>query len=178
MPRYIYGEDRVPAAEDLAANKRIFSGNLRLKLDELGLSQADAARAIALHGDVANPRERINAWANERYLPSPKHLKALAAALHCDPEDLLPTRSVSKSKPARKRHQKETVDISDLGDGTTRVTFDRVLDRDKGKKVVDDLWAAGEHIDSEMVGYGRVRLKGSCSLEHADSLRLLLNLDK
>jgi transcriptional regulator with XRE-family HTH domain len=78
--------------ENPSMAKAAFAKKLRKLMDDRGMSQSDLARAAQkyLPDGRLFRRDNISVYVNERALPRPKQLNAIAKALRVDPNDLLP----------------------------------------------------------------------------------------
>jgi transcriptional regulator with XRE-family HTH domain len=90
------GGDLPPRAPRDAV-KMDFARRLQRRMTELGLNQSETARRAAMHTpDGKFGRDNVSNYVRGIVLAGPVHLAALAKALECTPDDLLPSRGVPK----------------------------------------------------------------------------------
>ena len=82
--------------------RKIFADNVKRRMWAKGWNQSELARQAARYMPKKRLiRDNVSKWLREKVLPDSLHLRALAKALGCAPEELLPARpSGSKEHPA------------------------------------------------------------------------------
>jgi len=81
---------------------RALATNLQRRAIDKGWNQSELARQASLHSGKRIGRDSISNYYRGRNMPSPGHLKAMAAALGCEITDLVPSGalpSVDRDRP-------------------------------------------------------------------------------
>lgn len=95
--RMFYNRGSSPVSPDAPTDavKREFAKRLQAMLDRRGWNQAELARRAAFHMPNGKfGRDNVSNYVRGVVLPTPTHLNAMALALGCDSQDLLPSRAV------------------------------------------------------------------------------------
>lgn len=135
-----------------------FAHRLKSEMAERGWNQSELARQASLHmkvGDVS--RDNVSNYVNQKVLPGPTILLALAKSLNTTPEDLLPERGASAP---RSDLALPATDIRDAGHGMAFVRINRRLPWAAAIKiltVLNDL--EFDRLESE--GYETIRSRAS-----------------
>lgn len=93
------GEPRpISAAAPAEAAKVEFGRRLQARITAMGVNQSEFARRVAVHtAEGTFGRDNVSNYIRGKVLPGPPHLAAMARALDCQMEDLLPTRGLPKA---------------------------------------------------------------------------------
>lgn len=125
------------AAMDRDAALRDFASRLKKLMVKKGWNQSELARQAKLHmPDGRLGRDNISSYCGARSFPGPIILNALCQALHCEPEDLIPTKGDTLPTPSNTE-----IDITATPDGEAMVHINRKLPWPKVTKILEILHA-------------------------------------
>lgn len=114
--------------------RRLFGENLERLMQDRGWNQSELARQAARHMPEGKDfgRDCVSGYICGDNVPQPVRLKALCAALGCEPKDLLQVMAKGHGAPRR-----APAKMTDLGDGTCHVTIDVVVQTDVARRLFD-----------------------------------------
>jgi transcriptional regulator with XRE-family HTH domain len=110
-----------------------FAKRLSKRMTDADLSQTDLARKATLFmpkGEKIS-RDLISGYVNARHMPAPRRLAAIAEALGCTSDDLLPHRGFRQ--PAA---QTSPLDIRDIGEGRVWLQVNQAVEKKTGLKIM------------------------------------------
>lgn len=140
MIRKVYHNLGAPAALPPDAPQDAVKGEFARRLQERliakGMRQSDLARATALHmpKDTKFGRDSVSIYIRGKSLPGPTSLAAMAKALDCKPEDLMPSRGLPSANEAS-----PSLDAKELADGNVWLRVNQAVPWDVAISVMSAL---------------------------------------
>lgn len=115
-----------------------FSKRLQTAVAEKGWNASELARQASLHMPGGKmPRDNVSNYLRARSLPGPVRLHALCQALHCKPDELLPSRGI----PAAGQDN-PPVDLRAMSDGKVWLRINQAVGWEQAIKVIELLTGA------------------------------------
>lgn len=119
------------SAAPIAAAKAEFARRLQQRMVEEGWNQSELSRRASMHLDAPMGRDNVSGYVRGLHMPGPLHLAALAKALRCQPQDLLPARGV----PSAADHN-PPLDVRDAGEGNAWLHINQAVPWEKALKIM------------------------------------------
>lgn len=120
---------------------REFARRLNAMMIERGWNQSELARQAAHHMPEGKDfgRDCVSGYIRGLNVPQPVRLKALCAALGCDPDDLLPSRGVPSVDTRRPE-----IEMRALPGGKAHLRIDKAVSLKLALKIMSMIEDAGE----------------------------------
>jgi transcriptional regulator with XRE-family HTH domain len=101
-----------------------FANRLQARMIDKGYRQSDLARAAAanLPKGTKMGRDSISLYIRGKSLPSPTYLTAIAQALDCKPEDLMPVRGLPTAQEIS-----PPLDVREMSDGNVWLRINQAV---------------------------------------------------